>query len=165
VFAYSTIPYHLEVEDTLAAVLQYPNGSLATIEATTATRPVNLEGSITILGTNGTVKVGGFAANKMELWKFEEPMKGDDLIEKEMEVPPDVYGYGHRSFYYHVLDCLQKNKETPINGRDSLRVVTAIYQSIELRQEIALHVAEPVSRRLGRDRDSGFEEAVSINPD
>ena len=51
--------------DTCLAILKFKNGALGSIEATTATRPSDLEGSISILGENGTVVVGGYAVSKM----------------------------------------------------------------------------------------------------
>ena len=48
---------NVETEDTAIVTLKFKNGALGIIEATTATRPANLEGSISILGENGTVVV------------------------------------------------------------------------------------------------------------
>ena len=56
----STVSAPIETEDTSAAVLKFKNGATGIIEATTACRPDNLEGSISILGTKGTVIIGGF---------------------------------------------------------------------------------------------------------
>ena len=43
----------------------FPQRRHRVIEATTATRPVDLEGSLSILGENGSVVIGGFAVNKL----------------------------------------------------------------------------------------------------
>jgi len=64
----------IEAEDTGIAMLRFRNGALGVIEATTAARPVDLEGSISILGQNGTVEVGGFAMNEMKVWRFADPL-------------------------------------------------------------------------------------------
>jgi len=62
----------VETEDTAIVTLKFKNGALGIIEATTATRPTNLEGSRSILGENGTVVVGGVAVNEMQTWVFED---------------------------------------------------------------------------------------------
>ena len=148
VFAYESYGGDAEVEDTLLGVLRYPNGELASIELTAATRPKDLEGSITIQGSKGVVKVGGFAVNEMSLWEFDEPKPEDAEIRKTIESPPNIYGYGHKAFYEHVLDCLDNGTQTPIDGRTSLRVVTALYQSVETGGEVFLD-EDPFSERLG----------------
>jgi predicted dehydrogenase len=60
----------IEAEDTGVALVRFQGGALGVIEATTAARPEDLEGSISILGEGGTVEVGGFAMNEMTVWKF-----------------------------------------------------------------------------------------------
>jgi len=67
----------IEAEDTAVVTLRFKNGALGVIEATTATRPNDLEGSLSILGEGGTVEIGGFAVNKMKVWNFVEAEIGD----------------------------------------------------------------------------------------
>ena len=76
----STALVDIETEDTAAVVLRFRNGALGIIEATTATRPIDLEGSISVLGEKGTVEIGGFAVNEMKVWNFSEPVESDDEI-------------------------------------------------------------------------------------
>ena len=151
VFALDSYTNSQEVEDTLVGVMQYENGLLVTLELTATTRPVDLEGSITIMGTRGTVKIGGFAVNKMEIWN----MENSTLEDKAMllsENPPDVYGFGHKKFYEHVIHCLDNNIPTPIDGVPSIRTVTALYESIE--EHIVLRVDSMLSStRLGVSND------------
>ncbi|WP_431461050.1 Gfo/Idh/MocA family protein, partial [Klebsiella pneumoniae] len=68
---------HIEAEDTAIATLKFASGALGVIEATTAARPTDLEGSLSILGSEGTVVVGGFAVNKMLTWRFTHEEEGD----------------------------------------------------------------------------------------
>jgi UDP-N-acetyl-2-amino-2-deoxyglucuronate dehydrogenase len=73
----------IEAEDTAVVILKFKNGALGVIEATTAIRPKDLEGSISILGEKGSVEIGGFAVNEMKTWNFEEEKKDDkDVLEK-----------------------------------------------------------------------------------
>ena len=62
---------------------------MGVIEATTATRPVDLEGSISILGSNGTIEIGGFAVNQIKVWNI---VGNNDInLEDLNENPKDVY--------------------------------------------------------------------------
>ncbi|HEU5079607.1 MAG TPA: Gfo/Idh/MocA family oxidoreductase [Opitutaceae bacterium] len=143
----------IEAEDTAVATLRFSNGALGVIEATTATRPRDLEGSISILGEYGSVVVGGFAANELKTWNFAKPEPEDDRVfEKSGVNPPHFAGYGHSAYYQHVVECLAHNKRQLVDGlegRKSLELITAIYEAIETGEEVKLRF-NPKSCRLGR---------------
>jgi UDP-N-acetyl-2-amino-2-deoxyglucuronate dehydrogenase len=148
----------IEAEDTGIALLRFASGALGVIEATTAARPVDLEGSISILGENGTVEVGGFAMNEMTVWKFADETPEDArVLERYRTNPPDVYGFGHHAFYEDVIRAIARG-ETPFvdgrEGRRSLEVITAIYESIESGREVRFPFT-PTHSKLGT-RDSGL---------
>jgi UDP-N-acetyl-2-amino-2-deoxyglucuronate dehydrogenase len=133
---------NIETEDTAVVILKFKNGALGIIEATTAARPEDLEGSISILGENGTVVISGFALNEMQTWSFEKKEDGDNMIVEQYSVnPPNVYGFGHKAYYDHIVDCII-NKKKPlvdgVSGKKSLEIITAIYESIESGKEIFL---------------------------
>jgi predicted dehydrogenase len=132
----------IEVEDTGAALVTFDSGAIGVIEATTATRPVDLEGSLSILGENGSVVIGGFAANKLTDWKFETPQPGDDeVFAKFSENPPNVYGFGHIAYLRHVIDAVLNGAPSLVDGlegRRSLELVTAIYESMATGEVIKI---------------------------
>jgi UDP-N-acetyl-2-amino-2-deoxyglucuronate dehydrogenase len=144
---------NIEVEDTGVAVVTFASGAIGVIEATTATRPVDLEGSLSILGENGTVVIGGFAANKLTDWKFETPQPGDDeVFAKFSENPPSVYGFGHIAYLQHVVDAVMNGAPSLVDGlegRRSLELVIAIYESMATGEIIKLGYGKPRSL-LGR---------------
>jgi len=146
----------VEVEDTAVVVLRFTNGALGVIEATTATRPKDLEGSLSILGEGGTVVIAGFAVNEMKTWQFAAPQDGDDEVLAKYSVnPPNVYGFGHQAYYEHVVDCILNNKQQLIDGlegRKSLELISAIYESIETGKEVFLRF-QPKRCRLGVDHE------------
>lgn len=148
----STALVDIEAEDTAVVVLKFKNGALGVIEATTAVRPKDLEGSISILGEKGTVEIGGFAVNKMIHWNFTEKEIEDKFVLDNYSVnPPNVYGFGHKAYYDHVIDCINNNKKQLVDGftgRKSLKLISAIYESIETGKEVYLDF-NPSKCKLG----------------
>ncbi|WP_435166696.1 Gfo/Idh/MocA family protein [Candidatus Pelagibacter bacterium nBUS_28] len=144
----------IEGEDTAVVTLKFKNGALGIIEATTATRPNDLEGSISILGEKGSVVISGFSVNKMESWAFVDRQKeDDDVLTKYSVNPPNVYGFGHQAYYEHVVDSIINNKKQlidGISGKKSLELITAIYQSIETKKEVFLGL-ETIQSKLGKN--------------
>ncbi|KJS35656.1 MAG: oxidoreductase [Rhodospirillaceae bacterium BRH_c57] len=151
VFAKSrTALVDIEAEDTGVAVVTFRSGAIGIIEATTATRPTDLEGSLSILGERGTVEIGGFAVNEMKTWNFAEPEPGDELVlERARENPPNVYGFGHVAYLTNVVESLSNAKRILVDGlegRKSLELISAIYESIESGREIPLRFQAQYAR-------------------
>lgn len=148
----STALVDIETEDTAAVIVRFRNGALGIIEATTATRPKDLEGSISVLGEKGTVEIGGFAVNEMKVWNFTEAQDSDaEILDKYSVNPPNVYGFGHKAYYDHVVDCVVNKKQQLVDGlegRKGLELISAIYESIETGQEVFLRF-QPKRCRLG----------------
>jgi len=136
-----TMNHNIEVEDTAVVVIEFKNGAFGVIEATTCAYPKNLEGSLTILGEKGSVKVGGFAVNKMEVWNFKDQDEKDEEKTNCSTNPPDVYGFGHKEFFKNVIKVL-RGEEPPATdgeeGRKSLELIEAIYESVKTKKEIML---------------------------
>lgn len=159
VYALSTTALvDIEAEDTAVVALRFSNGALGVIEATTATRPVDLEGSLSLLGERGTVEIAGFAVNEIRHWNFRESLEHDKTVLEEYSTnPPNVYGFGHKEYYQHVVDCIENNTQQLVDGlegRKSLELITAIYESIETGKEVHLRFA-PEQCRLGEIRNGG----------
>lgn len=148
----STALVKIEAEDTAVVTLKFRNGALGVIEATTATRPRDLEGSISVLGEGGVVEVAGFAVNQMKTWSFVEGLPGDEEVMDRFSVnPPNVYGFGHQAYYEHVVNCISNNGPHLVDGlvgRRSLELINAIYESIETGKEVSLRF-HPKRCRLG----------------
>lgn len=142
----------IEAEDTAVVGLRFKSGALGVIEATTAVRPKDLEGSISVMGENGTVVIGGFAVNRMDTWNFTDAEPDDaDVMVKYSVNPPNVYGFGHQAYYEHVVDCLEHGRVHLVDGlqgRRSLELINAIYESVETGKQINLRFL-PRLCRLG----------------
>jgi UDP-N-acetyl-2-amino-2-deoxyglucuronate dehydrogenase len=137
----ATLARDIEAEDTGIAVLKFQNGALGCIEVTMLTFPKNLEGSITLLGEKGTVKIGGTAVNKVEQWQFADYDDDDKLIETASTNPPNVYGFGHEGYYRNVLAVLRGEAKADTDGRGgrkSLELILGIYESARTGTEVSL---------------------------
>jgi predicted dehydrogenase len=123
----------IEVEDTAAAVMKFESGALGVFEATTATRPNDLEASLSILGEHGTVILGGSAVNKIDYWRFDEPLPDDEHIQDvNAENVPNVYGHGHIAYLAHVIQAILEGSPGPVEadeGRKNVQLLTAMYES------------------------------------
>lgn len=148
----------IEAEDTAVVALRFRNGALGLIEATTATRPKDLEGSISVLGEKGAVEIGGFALNHLKVWQFTDAQPADSQIFIEAGRNPDhPHGYAHAQYYAHVVDCITHNRQQLVDGlegRRSLELITAIYESIETGTEVKLRF-RPTRCRLGLGAPAG----------
>ena len=140
----ATLARKIETEDSGAAVIKFQSGALGVLEVTMLTYPRNLEGSFTILGEQGTVKIGGTAVNKVEHWLFAEPDADDKLIEQMNTNPPNVYGFGHEGYYRNVLSVLRGEAKADTDGREgrkSLELILGIYESAKSGREVKLPLA------------------------
>ena len=137
----ATMERNIETEDTGAAIIKYRNGVIGSMSVTMLTYPKNFEGSITVLGSKGTVKIGGVAINKIEKWEFEEYDDDDKLIFDSNYQPKNIYGLGHLPYLQNVVDTLLGNDKAFTDGRGgrkSLEIIRAIYLSAKNGKKIPL---------------------------
>lgn len=137
----ATLARKIEAEDSGAAILKFRNGALGVIEVTMLTYPRNLEGSITLLGETGTVKIGGTAVNRVEAWQFADYDDDDKLVEQVNYSPPNVYGHGHEGYYRNVVSVLRGEAQADTDGRagrKSLELILGIYESARTGHEVPL---------------------------
>ena len=140
----ATLARRIETEDTGVAVLRFRSGALGVIEVTMLTYPRNLEGSITILGEKGTVKVGGTAVNRVEHWTFADYDDDDKLVDSATTNPPTVYGFGHEGYYRNVRAVLRGEAKAETDGRagrKSLELILGIYESAKTGRDIPIPLA------------------------
>ena len=153
----------VETPTSVVASLQFKSGALGVVEATTSTRPKDLEGSLSVLGEHGTVEIGGFAVNRIRHWHFDPPLPQDhEVMDRYSVNPPDVYGYGHAMYLRHVHDCLRAGTPCqrddagqcatgdppfpcdfdlpgPLEGRRSLQLIKAIYEAARTGKRVKVH--------------------------
>ena len=145
VMAYTgTLARRIEVEDTGVAALRWRNGAMGSVNVTMLTWPKNLEGSITILGEKGTVRVGGVAVNKIEHWEFAQGHEMDASIDDASYQTTSVYGFGHPLYYEGVIRSLREASAPETDGREglkSLELLIAMYLSARDGKRVNLPLA------------------------
>ena len=137
----ATLNHNIEVEDVGAGILKFRNGVIGIIEVTMNIFPRNLEGSVTVMGEYGTAKIGGIAVNKIEHWDFKDYDDDDRFVEQIDTNPPNVYGFGHLGFLSNVVEVLSGLAEPKTDGRDgrkSLEIILAMYESAKTGKRISL---------------------------
>ncbi len=111
----------IEAEDTGVLNIKWRHGAVGSMSVTMLTYPQNLEGSITILGEKGTVRVGGVAVNEIQTWQFDEPQDYDADIQSANYQTTSVYGFGHPLYYRNVVDVMRGTTEPETDGREGLK--------------------------------------------
>lgn len=119
----------IEVEDSGVLNIRWRNGALGSMAVTMLTYPKNLEGSMTILGEKGTVRVGGVAVNDIQHWEFEDEKDYDASINDASYSTTSVYGFGHPLYYKNVVDVLQGKAESEVDGREGLKCLEVLIAS------------------------------------
>jgi len=131
----------IEVEDTGVMNVRWRNGALGSMSVTMLTYPKNMEGSITILGEKGTVRIGGVAVNDIQHWEFDESCDYDEQIKSANYETTSVYGFGHPLYYKNVVDVMRGDAEPETDGREglkSLEMLIAAYLSARDGKTISL---------------------------
>jgi predicted dehydrogenase len=146
VFSYSaTLAHRMEAEDTIVAVLRFASGALASIEASTITFPTDIEGSITLLGEQGSVKIGGVALNRKEMWKIAGELEQEAAILQTQQVDPlSVYGTSHPHVFADMAAAIREDREPSVNGvvgRVALQAVLAIYESAKTGHPVTVNAS------------------------
>jgi UDP-N-acetyl-2-amino-2-deoxyglucuronate dehydrogenase len=128
----ATLERNIEAEDTGVMNIRWRNGAMGSVNVTMLTYPKNFEGSITILGEKGTVRLGGVAVNEVQHWEFADSHPDDAKIKDASYQTTSVYGFGHPLYYNNVINSLQGLEKPLVDGREgltSLELLIAAYRS------------------------------------
>jgi len=137
----ATLARNIQVEDTAVVGIRWRSGALGSINATMLAYPKNYEGSITVLGETGTVRIGGVAVNNIEHWEFATPHASDAQVAEANYATTSVYGFGHPLYYDNVIGTLRGEVEAETDGREGLRsleILIASYLSARDGRRVAL---------------------------
>jgi UDP-N-acetyl-2-amino-2-deoxyglucuronate dehydrogenase len=137
----ATLARNIQVEDTATVGVRWRSGALGSINVTMLTYPKNLEGSITVIGEHGTVRIGGVAVNEIQHWEFADQDPDDERVKTASYETTSVYGFGHPLYYDNVIKVLRGTAEPETDGREGLRsleLLIASYLSARDGRRVAL---------------------------
>jgi UDP-N-acetyl-2-amino-2-deoxyglucuronate dehydrogenase len=137
----ATLARDIQVEDTATVGIRWRSGALGSINVTMLAYPKNFEGSITILGEKGTVRLGGVAVNEIQHWEFADSDPDDELVKAASYETTSVYGFGHPLYYDNVVKVLRGEADPETDGREGLRsleLLIASYLSARDGRRVAL---------------------------
>jgi UDP-N-acetyl-2-amino-2-deoxyglucuronate dehydrogenase len=128
--------YQKEIEDTVVASFEMEKGILGTAHFTVNSYKQNMEGSLTIFGEKGTVKIGGRYLNNISYSEMGEGM----FIHSHEEGNENDYGSytgsmsNHPKVYEHIVRVLEKkelNAFTGFDGVKTVEMINKIYDSVQ----------------------------------
>lgn len=118
----------IEFEDSGVVILEFYNGIIGTINYTVNSYLKNMEGSLTIFGEYGTVKIGGQYLNELEY----QNIRNYQITDLPAGNPPNNYGQyigsmsNHDKVYENVIDVLLNKGIIGTNGFEGLKTVEII---------------------------------------
>jgi UDP-N-acetyl-2-amino-2-deoxyglucuronate dehydrogenase len=129
----------IEFEDEGVVILEFSSGALGTINYTVNSYEKNMEGSLTIFGEKGTVKIGGQYLNELEYQRI----KDYEIKDLRKSNPPNMYGTyvgsmsNHDKVYKNLVEVLSGDDVIATNGFEGLKtveIIEKIYRSAEYAQ-------------------------------
>ena len=124
-----TLNHTIEIEDAGVSAIRFESGVIGSLLWTTNVYNINYEGSITIIGENGTIKVGGKYLNKIEYWDVQSYPLPDDI---DFEDTPNNYGKyqgtssNHDKLLIEVVNFFNKGRKGMVEGPEGKKTVDAI---------------------------------------
>ena len=131
----------IEFEDTGVVILEFFNGVIGTINYTVNSYQKNMEGSLTIFGEKGTVKIGGQYLNELEYQQI-EGYKIENLAEGNRA---NNYGNyqgsmsNHDKVYDNLIEVLHNNaaiSTSSFEGLKTVEIVQKIYAAARTVQQM-----------------------------
>jgi len=128
--------HNIEIEDTGVITVHFENGAYGTMNYTTCATKKNFEGSITLIFSKGTIKIGGEYINTIEYFQVE----GVDGYELEPSVvEANDYGTyrGSMSNHHEVFkDIVRKFNNSQDNGNlvygdEAIETIALIEKALE----------------------------------
>ena len=154
-----TLGAEIEVEDTVAASIEFYGDAVGVVEATTSARPDDFEASISLVCSKGLAQIGGIAVNELQVFTPDDKAcaKNSENFQG-IKGAGAVYGYGHGLMYQDIVSFFNDGKAYPISRDDclgTLKLLHAFYRSDEEGGWVDVD-SEKQSKRLGRP-----DEAIS----
>ena len=137
----------IKVEDTAVATLQFANGALGVIEATTAVYPGYLK-RIEIHGSHGTAVM---EEEDIKIWDFAKKERRDNVVRRSMQQshstgggasdPTSIGHHGHTLQFRDVIRAIRDGRQPAVDGgegRRSVEIILGIYRAAETGRAVRL---------------------------
>ncbi|BAO55401.1 Gfo/Idh/MocA family protein [Nonlabens marinus] len=126
---YDTLNHDIEIEDAGVAALRFENNALGSLNWTTCVYNANYEGSITIIGELGTIKIGGRYLNKIDHWDVQAyPLPENE----EFNDQPNTYSHykgtssNHDKLINDLIGQIIEGRRGVVEGPEGLKSIEAI---------------------------------------
>lgn len=122
---------NIQAEDYGAIIIRYKSGKIGIVEGTVTTYPKNLEETLSVTGSKGTVVIGGISVNRVNTWKIEEDNE-EDYLGIDCGDPNCVYGYGHEALIKDFIEAVKEDRSPLIDGEQgmkAMKIILAAYKS------------------------------------
>ena len=124
---------YIEGEDFGCALIRFANGTYGLLEGTSALYKEDLEETLSLFGSKGSVMIGGKSLNLFEHWQFEGSAEEvAQLQEQYGENPSNIYGFGHLPLYADMIAAIREDRRPYVDamaGRNAIELILAIYKS------------------------------------
>jgi UDP-N-acetyl-2-amino-2-deoxyglucuronate dehydrogenase len=124
-----TMNHKIEIEDCGVSALKFNTGVIGSLLWTTCVYNNNFEGSITIIGEKGTIKIGGKYLNKIEFWDVMSYPLPENI---DFEDKPNNYGKyqgtssNHDKLISHLVNQFIENRKGVVEGDEAIKTIQAI---------------------------------------
>ena len=125
----------IEIEDTGTIILKFKSGCIGSFNYTNCAYKSNMEGSITLFGENGTVKIGGRYLNKLEYQNIKN-IKREDVSGITSSNDYGTYQgtmSNHDKVYENVVSTLENRDEICVSGIEGMKTVEFIEKVYQLK--------------------------------
>jgi predicted dehydrogenase len=124
-----TLNHDIEIEDCGVSALRFESGVIGSLLWTTCVYNKNYEGSITVIGEKGTIKVGGKYLNEIEFWDVQSYPLPENI---EFNDLPNNYGKyqgsssNHDKTVQNIIGKLLNERHMVVEGDEGMKTIEAI---------------------------------------
>jgi len=124
-----TLNHEIEIEDCGVSALKFESGVIGSLLWTTCVYNSNYEGSITIIGEKGTIKIGGKYLNEIEFWDVQSYPLPQEF--EEIDLPNDYGTYqgsssNHDKLINELIYEIIQDRKGVVEGEEGLKSIKAI---------------------------------------
>ncbi len=135
-----TLYHNIETEDTAAAVLEFENGAIGVVEATTAIMP-GYPRRIEICGTSGSIILEEDSISRWDVLGESQEMSKNTPSGTSFDKPDSISSDGHTAQlndFVNAIKCGGECRVKTTDGKEAVKLISAIYESARDGKTVAL---------------------------